>query len=221
VFLKCLVEAFSGAVFDYYKKDWVRMSELCAWICDGVFRSTRGRQEPQGGRILSDLIEGYGGGEVLFLRPGLGCLPADSPVRSTHAPTYISLDVKVKTTTQHNTLLNIFFFDKQELRYLGFMGTGVSQMVMEKHKVLIEDTANGIFVGQKESLDRNSALIASSEEYVSALRSKVPSTTLTSEQLLAELLKKVKYFTFYVLNFIFFLTFISFSRDKEGLTTSH
>mgnify|MGYP001025090432 FL=1 len=67
------------------------------------------------------------------------------------------------------------------------MGNGMAQTIEEKYKVLIEDEANGIVVGQSEGRERDVAIAISVGEYVDALRRKTPSLVVSVQDIMNEI----------------------------------
>jgi hypothetical protein len=67
------------------------------------------------------------------------------------------------------------------------MGNGMAQTIEEKYKVLIEDEANGIVVGESEGRERDVAIAISVGEYVDALRRKTPSLVVSVQDIMNEI----------------------------------
>jgi len=63
----------------------------------------------------------------------------------------------------------------------------MAQTIEEKYKVLIEDEANGIVVGQSEGRERDVAIAISVGEYVDALRRKTPSLVVSVQDIMNEI----------------------------------
>jgi len=143
-----------------------------------VFRATQGRQESQGGSVISEsaLSPAEGSGEVLFLRPETIFLPAflppstcSSPSSLGSRPSGITVTVQVSLLAHHDVTtrptptqpdITQLCLISWEVRTYGLMsGDGLAQTIGgDKYKILINDEANEISVGEAEGRERGEAL---------------------------------------------------------------